>query len=44
MKKLPGRIVKKLISKKGIDITRIMYYNDYSKKKKGTNKNETLSV
>ena len=41
----PGRpIVKKIIIKKGIDITRIMCYNDYSKKKKGTHKNETLFI
>ena len=27
----PGPLVKKLISKKGIDITRMMCYNNYSK-------------
>lgn len=27
----PGPLVKKLIIKKGIDITRMMCYNDYSK-------------
>ena len=44
LKKLPGRIVKKLISKKGIDIIRIMYYNDYSKKKKGNKNMDRLTV